>query len=170
VTDTAETRTAWDGFKAWLDVRFRSPAAIYGLIVYASFITIADDHADSPWELLGASVFPLLVFYIAHVFAHTLTEHGTHGLRHSTREAMRHAAGMLYASLPAALCLVWGGISNASVDDASDWTALATTIVLAVLGYNAYRRRGSRLVVRLVGALSTAVLGVFIIVLETLVH
>ncbi|MDF2666530.1 MAG: ABC-type amino acid transport system, permease component [Microbacterium sp.] len=42
--------------------------------------------------------------------------------------------------------------------------------VLALLGYNAYRRRGSRLAVRLLGALSTALLGVFIIVLETLVH
>jgi hypothetical protein len=170
VSETVEAPSTWTRVRAWFDVRFRSPSAIYGIIVYASFVTIAEDHAESPWDLLESSAFPLVVFFIAHVFAHTLTEHGTHGLRHATREAMRHGAGMLYASVPAALCLVYGGITNATVDDASDWTAYVTMGVLALLGYNAYRRRGSRLAVRLLGALSTALLGVFIIVLETLVH
>lgn len=170
MSDIAEKPSVWARVRAWFDVRFRSPAAIYGIIVYASFVTIAEDHADSPWDLLESSAYPLVVFFIAHVFAHTLTEHGTHGLRRATREATRHGAGMLYASVPAALCLVYGGITNATADDAADWTAYVTIGVLALLGYNAYRRRGARLLARLLGALCTAILGVFIIVLETLVH
>ncbi|MDQ1121651.1 hypothetical protein [Microbacterium trichothecenolyticum] len=170
MSEVTRTPSPWSRVRAWFDVRFRSPAAIYGLIVYASFVSIAEDHAESSWDLLGESVFPLIVFFIAHVFAHTLTDHGTHGLRRSTRDAMRHGAGMLYASLPAALCLVYGGITDATAEDASDWTAYVSIVVLALLGYNAYRSRGSSLVVRLVGALATAILGVLIIGLEVLVH
>lgn len=158
------------GVAGWFDARFRSPAAIYGLIVFAAFVTISSDHAVDAWDILDTAVWTLLVFFLAHVFAHTLTDHGEHGLASASRRAVRHASGMLYAALPAALVLVVCGIQGASADDAYAATVWATTIVLAVLGYVAYWRRGAHLVVRLVGALGTAALGLFIVLLEYLVH
>lgn len=165
-----EAPSAWTRLKAWFDVRFRSPAAIYGLIVFAAFVTIADDHAESVWEVLLTSTGSLLVFFIAHVFAHTLTEHATHGLRHATREGMRHGAGMLYASVPAMLVLVWASATGVSVSDAAELCGWTTFLVLALLGYSAYRRRGAGLLGRLLGGFATACLGIFIVLLELVIH
>lgn len=166
----AESPSRWARVRAWFDVRFRSPAAIYGLIVFAAFVTIADDHADSVWDVLLSASTSLVVFFIAHVFAHTLTEHADHGLRHATREGMRHGAGMLYASVPSVLVLVWAGLTGVSIDDAADLSMWSTFLVLFLLGYSAYRRRGARVFGRLVGGFATACLGVFIAILEYAIH
>ncbi len=155
---------------AWFDVRFRSPAAIYGLIVFAAFVSIADDHTDSVWEVLESATTSLVVFFIAHVFAHTLTEHAAHGLRGATREGLRHGSGMLYASLPAILVLVYAGVAGVSVPDAFEACMWATFVVLGLLGYGAYARRKASIPMRLLGAVSTACLGVFIVLLEYAVH
>jgi len=162
--------TRWQRVKAWLDVRFRSPAAIYGLIVFTTFVTLADDEAHDVAEVLLNSTSTLVVFFIAHVFAHTLTEHGEHGLRGSTRNAMRHAAGMLYASVPSILALVFGILTHQSVSDAVDNCITAMFVVLAILGYQAFRRRGYRVFGRLMGALATSFLGIVIVILEIAVH
>jgi hypothetical protein len=158
------------GVARWFDTRFRSAAAIYGLIAFAAFITISSDHAEDPWDMLDTAVWTLLVFYIAHVFAHTLTDHGEHGFAKATRHAMQHAAGMLFAAVPAAIVLVVCGLQGTGVDDAYVASIWATTAVLAVLGYVAYWRRGAHPVVRLVGAAGTAALGLIIVLLEYAIH
>lgn len=167
--DSQGTRRA-GAFRAWLDVRFRSSAAIYGVIVFAAFVTISADHAADGWEMLGSSASALIVFFIAHVFAHTLTDHGEHGLRAATRRAVQHSAGMLYASLPAAIVVLVGAMQSAAPDDLDDFSLLATVVVLAILGYNAYGRRGARPLTRLLGATGTALLGLFIVALEYAIH
>ena len=165
-----ESRSRWARVRAWFGVRFRSPAAIYGLIVFAAFVSIADDHAEDVWEVLWSASVSLVVFFIAHVFAHTLTEHADHGLRRATREGMRHGAGMLYASVPSILVLVWAGLTGVSVDDAFEACMWATFAVLALLGYGAYARRKAPIAVRLLGAFATACLGIFIVALEYGIH
>lgn len=150
----------------WFDVRFRSPAAIYGLIVFTAFVTISEDHAEGIDDMLATSVASLIVFFIAHVFAHTLTEHSEHGFRAATRNAVRHGAGMLYASIPSILVLVVAGVSGATVGDAVDYCMLATFLVLAVLGYHAFQSRRAKLLTRILGAFATAMLGLFIVILE----
>jgi len=164
-TETARP-TWWARVRAWFDVRFRSPAAIYGLIVFTAFVSIAEDHAESIEDMLETSVLSLVVFFIAHVFAHTLTEHAEHGFRKATMSAVRHGAGMLYASVPSIIVLLIAGLTDASPGDAVEsclWTAF---VVLALLGYNAFRSRGARLLFRLLGAFSTALLGILIVALE----
>lgn len=156
--------------RSWLEARFRTPAAIYGLIVFAAFVTISSDHAEDAWDMLDTSCWTLVVFYIAHVFAHTLTDHGERGLAPAVWHAMQHAAGMLYAAVPAALVLVIAGIEGATAAEAYAATVWATTIVLAVLGYIAYWRRGAHPFIRLLGAAGTAALGLFIVLLEYAVH
>lgn len=155
---------------AWLDARFRSAAAIYGLIVYAAFVTISSDHAHDAWDLLDTAAWTLVVFFIAHVFAHTLTDHGDRGLRAAIRHAVAHSAGMLYAAVPATIALIAFGIAGASAEDAYEGTMWVTWVVLAILGYVAYWRRGAHPVVRLLGAAGTAGLGICIVLLEYAVH
>lgn len=165
-----ESPSGWARAQAWFDVRFRSPAAIYGLIVFAAFVTIADDHAESVGEVLLSATSSLVVFFIAHVFAHTLTQHAEHGLRHATADGIRHGAGMLYASVPSVLVLVFADAAGMSVEDASELCGWSTFVVLGILGYFAYARRKANLVMRLLGAFSTACLGLFIVILEYAVH
>jgi ABC-type Fe2+-enterobactin transport system substrate-binding protein len=167
---TAPDKPAMRGVVRWFDTRFRSAAAIYGLIVYAAFITISSDHAADPWDMLDTAAWTLVVFYIAHVFAHTLTDHGEHGFAKAAGQAMRHAAGMLYAAVPATIVLIVCGVQGVSVEAAYVASMWATTAVLAVLGYVAYWRRGAHPVIRLVGAAGTAALGLIIILLEYAIH
>jgi len=166
VSETVEAAPWWRRVVAWFDVRFRSPAAIYGLIVFTAFVTIAEDHSESVEDMLATSVASLIIFFIAHVFAHTLTEHAEHGFRGATRNALRHGAGMLYASVPPILVLMIVDASGGSLADAVDYCMLATFGVLAILGYHAFQSRKAPIWARLLGALATAMLGLFIVVLE----
>lgn len=159
-----------DGFLAWLDARFRTPAAIYGLLVFQAFITIDADDGDSVWEVLGTSVTTLVVFFIAHVFANVLTDHGEHGLRKATRRSVQHAVGMLYAAVPASLVMVGGALQGLTMDDVYAETMWVTWVVLAILGYAAYQRRGAHMAIRVLGALATAALGILIVLLEYAIH
>jgi hypothetical protein len=168
--ESPASRGRADAVRAWFDERFRTPAAIYGLIVFAAFITISSDHAVDAWDILDTAAWTLVVFYIAHVFAHTLTDHGEHRLRTAVWHAMQHAAGMLYSAVPAAIVLVVCGVQGVGVDDTYEATVWTTTIVLAVLGYAAYWRRGAHPVIRLLGAAGTAALGLVIVGLEYAVH
>ncbi|WP_438352453.1 hypothetical protein [Microbacterium sp. CJ88] len=157
-------------FRGWFDARFRTAAAIYGLIVFAAFVTIASDHAVDAWDILDTAVWTLVVFFVAHTFAHTLTDHGEHGLTTATRNAMRHASGMLYAAVPAAIVLVVCGIQSVPAETAWILASWATIAVLAVLGYLAYARRTRNVALRLLGALGTAFLGWIIVILEYAFH
>lgn len=162
--------------RRFLDVRFRSPTAIYGLIVFTAFIAIASDGTDeegrlvSAIEMIGEAVPALLIFYVAHVFAHTLTDHGQLGLAPALRHALHHSSGMLYAALPTIAVLVVGSFTDMPGYDVYEWSMWSAVIVLGVLGYAAYSRRGTHVVVRILGALGTAVLGAIIILLEYVLH
>lgn len=156
----------WKRVLAWFDVRFRSPAAIYGLIVFTAFVTIAEDHAESIEDMLATSVASLIVFFIAHVFAHTLTEHSEHGFRASLRNAVRHGAGMLYASVPSIIVLIVSWAAGATIHDTVNSCMLTTFITLAILGYHAFQSRRAPFLGRILGAVATAMLGIFIVILE----
>ena len=159
-----------NAFTAWLDTRFRNPAAIYGLLVFQAFIAIDSDDAHDVWEVLATSVSTLVVFFIAHVFAEVLTHHGRHGFWVATWHAMQHASGMLYAAIPASLVMIVGALQGSDMDDVFGETMLVTWVVLAVLGYAAYSARGAHVVMRILGALGTAALGIVIVLLEYAIH
>ncbi|MFT4212564.1 MAG: hypothetical protein QM626_11925 [Microbacterium sp.] len=162
--------------RQWFDVRFRSATAIYGLIVFTAFITIASDEVNDAGQLIDAAeileeaIPALLIFYAAHVFAHTLTDHGERGFGGSLRHAIRHSSGMLWSAIPTIVILVVGSLTHMSGEDAYWYSMLAAIIVLAVLGYTAYARRGMHVSIRVLGALGTGLLGALIILLEYALH
>lgn len=167
---TASATPAHPRLREWFDTRFRSATAIYGLIVFAALLTIASDEEPNAWEVLETAAVTLVVFFIAHAFAHTLTDHGEHGLRAATWHALQHASGMLYAALPAAAVMAYCAARGVDGEDAWFFAMCVTIVVLGVLGYLAYAQRGAHPVLRMLGAFGTAVLGALIVLLEYIVH
>jgi hypothetical protein len=154
----------------WFDVRFRTPAAIYGLIVYSALLMITSDEDDGVTETVIGSVATLLVFFLAHAFAQTVSDHGAHPLRRAIAYGFTHSAGMLYAAVPPTIAMVIAGLQGSDASDASEYALWTTMVVLAFLGYIAYTRSGAPQWARIVGALVTALLGAFVALLEYAFH
>jgi hypothetical protein len=172
----ADAEPARGRLARFFDVRFRSATAIYGLIVFTAFITISSDDVDDDGhpihaaEMLFDALPALAIFYAAHVFAHTLTDHGERGFGPAFRHALHHSSGMLYAAVPTIVVLIIGSFTGMSGEDAYSFSAGAAVVMLAVLGYAAYSRRRSGILVRLLGAAGTAFLGFALIFLEYALH
>ena len=158
------------GLRHALAKRFSAPLAIYGLMIYTVLVGVIADHAESTSEVFVGTVLTQLVFFAAHVFAHTLGEHGDLGLRQSLVLAVGHASALLYAAIPPAVVLGVGALVGAEPDGIVDLTLLVSTIILGILGYIAYARRTPNIAIRIAGALGTALLGAGVMIIEYLVH
>ena len=172
-TDVAEAAVPGEKpgrFRAFLREWFASPEAVYGLILYSAVISgVADEHSDSGEVLVGA-VPTLLIFFLAHVFAMSLSSHGRMGFGKSVAHGIRHSSGMLYASIIPTIPLILGAIGRIDSADSVDLALLLVMVVLGVLGYSAYAQRGAAVWVRIVGAIGTALFGFVVFVLNYAVH
>ena len=161
-------------FLYWLRDHLVTPDAVYGLILYSALLAVlVDDHdALETFFISGGTV---VVFWAAHVYAGTIATHrGPDGQPQSMGTAFRrtisHVSGMLYAAvLPALVVLpsLFGVVTDEeAVDNALDLVVIA----LGVIGYFSFAQRKAKMWVRILGALGTALFGVFIIVLNIIVH
>lgn len=170
VDDPAASTRPGGRFRAWLRERFATPEAVYGLILYSAVIAGAsDEHSDSG-EVLGIALPTLLIFYLAHVFAMTLSVHGKHGFRKAVAHGVHHSSGMLYASIIPTIPLVVGAFGRMESGDSVDLALLLVSLTLGVLGYSAYAQRGAKVWVRVLGAIGTMMFGFIVFVLNYLVH
>lgn len=167
---TNATDTTPGRFRGWLHRVFGGPSAVYGLILYAALIAGVSDESTDSLEVLIVSFISLIIFFIAHVFAHTLSDHGEHGFWNALEGGVRESVGMLYAAIPSTLVLILGATTRMDADDSVGLALLVGTVVLGVLGYSAYARRGAGPLVRIVGAVGTAILGFAIMILNYAVH
>jgi hypothetical protein len=159
------------GFWHWVGARFVTIDAIYGLILYAALIAATSDtdsHSDS---VLFFSIFSLLIFWGAHIYAGTIVNHAANTpLGTAIWTAMKHSSGMLWASIPPSIPLLVG-ISHAIPDDvAVDCALLVATIMLGALGFVAFSRRKAPMVTRIFGSIGAALFGVLVIALNAAVH
>lgn len=167
---TNASESSATGFRGWLRSVFGGPSAVYGLILYSALIAGVSDESTDSLEVLIVSLFSLIIFFIAHVFAHTLSDHGDHGFRAALAGGIGESAGMLYAAIPSTLVLIAGATTHMDADDAVGLALLVATLVLGTLGYSAYAQRGAGHFVRIVGAIGTAFLGLLIMILNYAVH
>ena len=167
---TIATDTTPGRFRGWLHRVFGGPSAVYGLILYAALIAGVSDESTDSLEVLIVSFISLIIFFIAHVFAHTLSDHGEHGFWRALEGGVRESVGMLYAAIPSTLALIAGVVTRMDADDSVGLALLVATLVLGALGYSAYARRGAGTFVRIVGAVGTAILGFAIMLLNYAVH
>lgn len=154
---------------------FVTEESVYGVILVSGMIVVAAGHGESSWRVFWTVVLTVLVFWAAHVYAGTVAHHGFDdhrmvGLGESFRLALRRSFGMLVAALiPSSILLL--GATRAIPDALAIWTALWTgVVVLAVLGFIAFRRRGASPLMQVVGALGTAAFGFAMILLKAIVH
>jgi len=186
--------TGW----ARLRDRVVSADAIYGTILFAALIAAASGQGSTDGEgdgipgdasLHGISLHfgdqaidrgadletllvagaTLIVFWLAHVYAHTIAGHGA---MKSVRAALAHAletsSGMLIAAIPSTIVLLLGVVGL--LPDAADWSLVLAVVVLGVLGWQSFVERGSGVGGRIVGAVVSALLGLALMILKVVVH
>ena len=154
---------------------FVTEESVYGVILVSGMIVVAGGHGDSSWNVFWTVLFTVLVFWAAHVYAGTVAYHGMDdhrmvGLREAFRRSLRRSLGLLVAALiPSSILLL--GSTRAVPDSLALWSALwAGVVVLFVLGFVAFRRRGANLLMQLAGALATAGFGFAMMLLKAFVH
>jgi hypothetical protein len=158
-------------FRRWVRDRLVTVDAIYGLILYAALIGAVSDEDSHPVEVFVLSVFSLVIFWGAHVYAGTIVNHvGNVPLGRAIGTAVKHSSGMLWAAILPSIPLVLGAFHLLADDDAVDWALLIVTIQLGVLGFIALGNRGAPLVGRIFGAIGCALFGTLIIFLNAAVH
>ena len=132
---THATRPAESGFRGWLHRVFGRPSAVYGLILYSALIAGVADESTASLAVLLVSFVSLIIFFIAHVFAHTLSDHGEHGFWNALEGGVRESAGMLYAAIPSPLVLLAGASTRLDADDSVGIALLGATGVLRSPGH-----------------------------------
>lgn len=154
---------------------FVTEESVYGVILVSGMIVVSGGHGESSWSVFWTVVITVLVFWLAHVYAGTVAHHGLDhdrvvGLREAFRGALKRSLGLLASALIPSFILLLGA-TRAIPDPLAVWAALwAGVIVLGVLGFIAFRRRGAPWPMQIVGALVTAAFGVAMIVLKAVIH
>jgi len=171
--------------------------AVYGTILYAALIAVSASYehvgdgipGDQPGvqadlqlltpqevdflQVLEWSATTLIVFWIAHVYARTIAGHGVRGgedrrLGVSFRRALSQSHGMLWSAIPATLVVLLGAVGV--LPDAADWALVVNVLVLGFLGYQSLSERRRPVIIRIIGGLVTALLGLAIILLDIAMH
>jgi hypothetical protein len=153
---------------------YRSESAIYGVVLVSSLIAIGW-HEDTDLEVLGFTFGAVIVFWLAHVYAGTVSreETGSPRLRAvlaAARTSAAHSSGMLLAMILPTIFLLLATVNLLDEYVAYYLALWAGTVVLAVIGWYTAMRRGGHWGWWLVSALITASLGLLVIWLGSLVH
>jgi hypothetical protein len=154
---------------------FATEEAVYGVILVAGMIVVAGGYSRDAWSVFTTVVLTVVVFWAAHVYAGTVAHHGLEegrvtNLHDAFRMSLTRSLGLLTSALiPSAILLL--GATRAIPDNATIWIALwVCVVVLFVLGYIGFARRGASWPWRIVGALGTAAFGLAMIALKAIVH
>ncbi|WP_139416441.1 hypothetical protein [Agromyces laixinhei] len=154
---------------------FVTEESVYGVLLVSGMIVASGGHGESAWRVFWSVAVTVVVFWAAHVYAGTVAHHGLDddrivGLGESFRIARRRSRGLLFsAAIPLLILLL--GATRAIPDTFALWAALwAGVVVLAVLGFVAFHRRGAWWPVQILGSIVTAAFGIALIVLKAVVH
>ena len=154
---------------------FVTEESVYGVILVSGMIVVAGGPGSNAFEVFWKVIGTVIVFWAAHVYAGTVARHGLEeghviGLGQAFRASFNRALGLLAsAMIPSSILLL--GATRVVPDAVAIWIALwAGVVVLAVLGWIAFARRGAAWPIRLAGALCTAAFGVAMIALKAFIH
>ncbi|MCS5730237.1 hypothetical protein N1031_10740 [Herbiconiux moechotypicola] len=176
----SETSPAQEGilrFHRALRPGFGTESAVYGTILVSGLIAVASTKDETSVAVLITVAVTVVVFWGAHVFAGVLARFGDHehresgmGLRAAFRASLRESLGLLTSSAVPALILL-AGTTRIIPDGIANYVALwSGVVILGFLGYVAFLRRRSPLVIRILGTLATASFGLVFVILKALVH
>jgi hypothetical protein len=151
---------------------------VYGTILVSGLVAVSSAHGEASVQVLITVAVTLLVFWGSHVYAGTVARLGdrahdslaTMGMRSAFGHSLRHSFGMLSSAAVPALFLLIGTLRIVPDGLAIDLALWSGVVILALLGYVAFLRRGSSLLIRIAGAVGTASFGVVFVVLKAHVH
>ncbi|WP_246150021.1 hypothetical protein [Agromyces intestinalis] len=158
-----------------LRASFATEAAVYGVILVAGLEVVAGFSGKTSWSVFTTVIVTVVVFWAAHVYAGTLAHLGLDhervvGIGEAFRTSLRRSAGLLASALIPSLILLLGATDLVD-DDTALWVALwSGVLVLAVLGWIAFVRRGAAWYVCLIGAVATASFGFMMILAKAFIH
>ena len=141
---------------------------VYGTITAMATVTAFGNEKD-PWKLAGLVGATAIVFWIAHLYAHALSESISEGrtLRPQAIAAIAHREfGIVLAAVLPVTALLLGAI-GVMRDTSAVWLALAIGLAtLAVEGARYARLERLRLPGTLAAIASNVVLGLFVVALK----
>jgi hypothetical protein len=146
--------------------------AIYGTIVASAVIAASVAAGESPDHILAVTIATLLVFWLAHVYAHFLD----HQVRHDrTRwqvlgSIMTQELSMVAAPALSILFLLLGSLGLLKEPLAVRLALWTGVVQLFGWGIDAGRRRGRNWPAALLAGLINGFFGLAIIILEVLLH
>lgn len=170
-----------------------SESAIYGLILVSALLIVVSRGDQSSWDTFLKVSGTVVVFWVAHVFAHVVAQLSASGIRgeHAGsgtafdeasearevadfRAALRHAlansAGLLLAAI-VPLAIIFAGVLKLISGDIATWAALWVDVaLLGLLGYFGSAGWTKRTSLRIAASTVTALFGVSIMLLKALIH
>ncbi|MGP6176996.1 hypothetical protein ACTU6U_06810 [Microbacterium sp. A196] len=154
---------------------FGTEAAVYGTILVSGLIAVSSAHGETSAVVLVTVAVTVLVFWAAHVYSGAVARLGADdeaqvGVRVAVARSVRHSLGMLSSAAVPALVLLAGTTRLIPDDVANELALWSGTAILAFLGYVAFLRRGSGMIVRIAGSVVTASFGAVFVVLKAVVH
>ena len=154
---------------------FRTPesaGAIYGTIA-AMAVIAGSAKSSEPGEALGLTIATLLVFWLAHVYAHALAHHlrGAKRLDWSAvKVAMAEEWSLLQGPVPLLVLLVLGELGVLEERQAVRLALWLGVVELVTWGILYARRQRWSWVTALTAGAVNGLFGLLIVVLEVLVH
>lgn len=153
-----------------------SESAVYGVVLVSGLVVIAADTDYASSKVLIKIASTVLVFWAAHVYAgfvaypHQRNAESDPTWTQALRTSLAHSWGMLVAALIPAVVLLLGVVGILDDVDAI-WASLWVDVgLLTIIGYLGASTWSTKLWVRLLGGLSTAALGIVLIVMKALTH
>jgi hypothetical protein len=151
-----------------------TPEAIYGTVLITVIIDTQEPE-HTAYTALVIATLTAFVFWLAHVFAHTVARHGVKRgrdipLATAIREAILHSTGFLTGPLIPLAVLALGPLGVVDDSTAFGLSELVSIAILFALGALALAERGRRWYACLLGGLLTAGVGVLVIALELILH
>jgi hypothetical protein len=147
-------------------------STVYGTIVVMATLTAAYATEKHPWKLAGLVASTVLVFWIAHLYAHGLSESITLSRRLTLDELThiaRREAGILFAAAAPMAALV-AGATGLLGETTAVWLALAIGLVtLVVEGLRYARFEGYGRTGTLVAIVINLSLGLLVVALKVAV-
>lgn len=138
-----------DGVQEQVADRFtggRLALLLYGAIVAATALAIAGTHLAAPHFVLVAILGSLTIYWLSHVYVHTVAEHVAHPgtpLLHVVGASFRGETPLLLGGLPTAAVYLAASLLGAEMDTATFVALWFTVGLLGVTGYAAGRRAGA---------------------------
>ena len=139
MTDEAATPSATRAVaEAFFGVGRGIASTVYGTIVTMATLTAAYATEKDPWKLATIVGSTALVLWLAHLYAHALSEtiaHGSRPGRRSLYAIARIELGILFAAIAPVIALALGA-AGVLRESAAIWLALSIGLVtLAVEGF-----------------------------------